>query len=60
MARITLRLPDDLHEQLVEIAKEDDRSLNAQIVASLKNYILARRLRVAMENSRDKQDENKN
>lgn len=38
MKRITLRLPDDLHDTFVEIANEKDRSLNAQIIRALRYY----------------------
>lgn len=41
MGKITVRLPDDLHEQITEAAEDDDRSLNSEIVrllrAALKN-----------------------
>jgi hypothetical protein len=36
MARITLRLPDELHKLLVEEAVQQERSLNAHIVYLLK------------------------
>ena len=32
MKRITLRLPDDLHETLQSLAATENRSLNAQII----------------------------
>ena len=32
MAKVTFRLPDDLHERLVEAAEEDRRSLNGEIL----------------------------
>ena len=38
MVKITLRLPDDLHDTFVEIANEKDRSLNAQIIRALRYY----------------------
>lgn len=41
MKRITLRLPDDLHEQLVKEAGEYNRSLNAQIVTYLQTRLPA-------------------
>jgi hypothetical protein len=34
--RVTLRLPADLHAALQELARRDDRSLNRQIVALLR------------------------
>jgi hypothetical protein len=40
--RFSLRLPEKLHEQLVEIAKEESRSLNAQIVNMLQKSIKER------------------
>lgn len=39
MKRITLRLPDDLHDAIGDIAEKEDRSLNAQIVNAIKYYI---------------------
>jgi len=39
MKRITLRLPDDLHDEFVEIANKKDRSLNAQIIRALRYYL---------------------
>ncbi|WP_189236746.1 FitA-like ribbon-helix-helix domain-containing protein [Planomonospora parontospora] len=32
MKQITLRLPDDLHAQLKELAKHEHRSLHAQVL----------------------------
>lgn len=43
MERITLRLPDEVHAAIAEIAKGEDRSLNAQIVRILKDYINERK-----------------
>lgn len=34
--RITLRLPEDLHQAISELAKRDLRSLNAEIVTLLR------------------------
>lgn len=34
--RVTLRLPDDVHKDIVEIATSEDRSLNQQIVHFLR------------------------
>lgn len=39
MKRITLRMPDDLHDSINAIAEKEDRSLNAQIVNAIKYYI---------------------
>jgi len=36
MGRLTLRLPDELHEQLIQEAAQQERSLNAHIVYILK------------------------
>ena len=36
MKRITLRLPDDLHETLQSLAMDENRSLNAQIIHLLR------------------------
>jgi predicted HicB family RNase H-like nuclease len=40
-AKVTLRLPAELHEQLVAAAKSDQRSLNAQIVWMLQRSLEA-------------------
>lgn len=42
MKRITLRLPDDLHNQIEALAIEENRSLNAEIVRAIKTHLLAR------------------
>ena len=39
MARLNLRLPDELHQALKELAKKEHRSLNAQIIHSLEKYL---------------------
>lgn len=39
MKRITLRLPDDLHDAINEMADRKNRSLNAQIVVALQYYL---------------------
>lgn len=41
MERITLRLPDDLHEALTKIAQKENRSLNSQILYALKAHVQA-------------------
>lgn len=43
MIRYSLRLPDDLHQRLVELAERERRSLNEQIVFMLENGLLAYR-----------------
>lgn len=40
--KITIRIPDDLHQRLVETAKSDTRSLNAEIIVLLKEALEAR------------------
>ena len=40
MARLTLRLPDKLHKQLIQEAAQQERSLNAHIVYLLKTRCL--------------------
>lgn len=37
-----LRLPRDLHQQVHEAAKQDDRTFNSQIVAFLRECVEAR------------------
>ena len=38
-SRFVLRVPVALHEQLVELAKDEERSLNAQIVSLLRKAV---------------------
>ena len=38
--RVTLRLPPDLHAALQALARRDDRSLNRQIVALLRQAVM--------------------
>ncbi len=40
--RFSLRLPEELHAQLVELAEEDMRSIHAEIIMLLKEAIAAR------------------
>lgn len=37
--RLTLRLPAEVHEELVRLAEVEDRSLNAQIVRLLRQSV---------------------
>jgi predicted HicB family RNase H-like nuclease len=49
---ITLRLPPEVHRELVEVAREQRRSLNTAIVVAVERYIRqmnARRPREAAE-----------
>jgi len=39
MKRVSLRLPDELHKALKELATQENRSLNGQIIYILKEYI---------------------
>ncbi len=39
MANFSLRLPDELYKALKEVAKLEERTINAQIVYILKHYI---------------------
>ncbi len=41
--RLTLRLPDSLHSELVQLAEEDYRSLQGEIIVLLKEAIMARK-----------------
>jgi hypothetical protein len=47
--RTGLRLPRDLHQQVHEAAKEDDRTFNSQIVAFLRESVEARLARRAID-----------
>lgn len=42
MAKLTLRLPDDIHRRVQELAEQDDRSLNSELIALLREAINAR------------------
>lgn len=39
VVRLFVRLPSDLHAQLVELARREDRSLNGQIVHLLRRAL---------------------
>jgi hypothetical protein len=39
MIRLNLRLPDDLHAELVEWARREERSLHAQILYLLRQAV---------------------
>jgi hypothetical protein len=39
MTNSNLRIPDELYEKLKEIAKQEDRSINGQIVHIIKRFI---------------------
>jgi hypothetical protein len=41
--KVTIRIPTTLHEQLVTLAKQDARSLNAEILVLLQEAMAARR-----------------
>lgn len=38
MTRFTLRIPSELHDKFIQIAAEQERSLNAQILYALKMW----------------------
>jgi hypothetical protein len=40
--KVTIRIPDALHQALVEAAKQDERSLNAEIVVLLRAALVSR------------------
>lgn len=56
MERITLRLPDDLHEALIKIAQKENRSLNSQILYALKAYVQAYENESSIEQNSGKQN----
>ena len=41
--RLLLRLPGDLHQEISDLAEQDVRSLNAEIIVLLREAINARR-----------------
>jgi predicted HicB family RNase H-like nuclease len=45
MKQLNVRVPDDLHAQLVSLAAEDQRSLNKEILWIIDQYIVARATR---------------
>ncbi|WP_039051100.1 Arc family DNA-binding protein [Comamonas thiooxydans] len=45
--KTALRMPRELHQQVHEAAKADDRTFNSQIVAFLKECIAARQVKEA-------------
>lgn len=45
--KTALRLPRDVHQQVHEFARGDDRSFNSQIVAFLRECIKARQAEAA-------------
>jgi len=40
--KITIRMPDDIHAALVKAAKDDARSLNAEILILLRTALASR------------------
>jgi predicted HicB family RNase H-like nuclease len=40
--KLTIRIPDELHEELVKAAKQDSRSLNAEIIVLLRASLASR------------------
>jgi predicted HicB family RNase H-like nuclease len=40
--KVTIRIPENLHQLLVEAAKQDERSLNAEIVVLLRKGLATR------------------
>jgi hypothetical protein len=49
MKQLALRLPDDLHAELVDWARRDERSLHAQILWILRQALEAERVPTAKE-----------
>ncbi len=41
--KITIRIPADLHQELVEASEQDNRSLNGEIITLLKEALAARK-----------------
>ena len=39
MANVLLRMADDLYQELKEIAKQEERSINKQLIFIIKKYI---------------------
>lgn len=41
--KLTIRIPQDIHEKLTQLAQQDTRSLNAEIIVLLKEAIERRK-----------------
>lgn len=41
--KVTIRIPDDLHQALVKLSEQDTRSLNGEIIALLREAIAERK-----------------
>ena len=55
---ISLRIPDDIHEQLVEIAEDTDRSKSYLIKKAIENYLEEfADYQLALDRINDKDDE---
>ena len=52
--RITLRLPEEVHAAIAELARQDVRSLNAEILVLLREAVAAR-LQAAQSAAREGQ-----
>lgn len=40
--KLTIRIPTDLHEQIIQLSKDDSRSLNAEILVLLREAVRSR------------------
>lgn len=38
MKKITVRLPEELHDRLVEISRRDTRSINSTVLVAIERY----------------------
>lgn len=41
--KVTIRIPDELHQELVKLSEQDTRSLNGEIIALLREAIARRK-----------------
>jgi hypothetical protein len=41
--KVTIRIPDELHQELVKLSEQDTRSLNGEIIALLREVIARRK-----------------
>jgi len=57
MIRISISFPEELYEELKEIASESERSLSRQVVWMLTNMVVRRNKLNVMVLSEDKEDE---
>jgi predicted HicB family RNase H-like nuclease len=51
VVKVTVRLPEQVHAELVEVAREQRRSLNTALVVAAERYVRQMKARQPKENS---------